>query len=120
MAAVTWDDVVNHAPELATGVSAGAQADILAHVNGTVNVALFGGEDSHRVKLIRVYLAAHLGTLDKSRGNIASTSGVTSESAGGLSRSYAIIPGDSSAMSSTSYGKEYLRLIKIARLPFAL
>jgi hypothetical protein len=103
MASITWTDVTNHAAELAS-VSAGAQTDILAHVNTALNVTLFGDETSARLKLARIYLAAHLGTM----ANLGGVSGpVSSESAGGLAMSYAVAMTRSN-LGITSYGRAYL------------
>lgn len=103
MAAITWTDVTNHAAELAS-VAVGAQTDVLGHVNTALNVTLFGDETSPRLKLARIYLAAHLGTM----GNLGGVSGpVSSESAGGLSVSYAVWM-TNSLLASTSYGRAYL------------
>lgn len=103
MAAITWTDVTNHAPELST-VTAGAQTDVLAYVNAALSVSLFGDETSPRLKLCRVLLAAHLATLEAQRN----TSGpVTAAAAGGLSRSYGALASRSIA-GTTGYGRAFL------------
>jgi hypothetical protein len=115
MSAIVWADVVNHAAEL-SGVAAGAQTDILAHVNTTLNVSVFGGEDSPKLKLARIYLAAHIATLQSLGG---SSGEIQSETVGGVSYTYA--PGSTTGGSfeSTSYGQQYSALIRnsIARFP---
>lgn len=88
MAAITWDDVTAGAPALSS-VDADEQTLILAYVNDLLDVTVFyGGEDGSVVKLLRVYLARHFavgGTL----GGSGAAGPVISESAGGLSRTYA-------------------------------
>lgn len=115
MAAIGWSDVTNHAPELSS-VAAGAQTDILSYVNDTHDVSVFlDGEDGHGLKLARIYLAAHLGTLLPTN---SSGGQIKSQSAGGLSRSYGpFISG--SGLASTSYGVKYNDIVNAssARAP---
>lgn len=68
MAAIAWADVVGIAAEFAT-VSPIAQGFYLGFVNVELNVSMFGGEDAAKTKLARIYLAAHLATLDRLRGS---------------------------------------------------
>jgi hypothetical protein len=123
MAAITWANVTNFVSGLST-VAADAQADILAYVNDLHDVSLFGGEDGATLKLLRIYLAAHLAssTAASSGGGGAGTGLVASESAGGLSRSY-IYPDLSSdaGLDTSAYGREYKAIIKRsgARVGFA-
>lgn len=113
MADITWTHVTNFAAELAD-VATDARTDILAHVNTCLDVATLGGEDSALVKLARIYLAAHMGTLARpaSTGEVAGP--VTSESAGALARSYGSIAELSSGAlyGSTEYGREFSRLVR--------
>lgn len=121
MAAITWTDVSTHASSL-VDLDVLIQTDILAFVNEELNCAAFGGEDSAKTRLARIYLAAHLGTV--SLLALTGSSGpVTSETEGSVSRSY----GDgSSAFASiygtTSWGQLYLSLLRssTAALPFVL
>jgi hypothetical protein len=104
MADITWTHVTAFASELSS-VDEEAQAMILAHVNGEHGVAVdeFGGEDSPTTKLVRIYLAAHLGTMC---GMGAAGGMVTSESAGGLARSYATGVGlEGADLDLTVYGR---------------
>lgn len=119
MAVITWAMVVNHASEL-SAIGVDAQNDILAHVNTTLKPSVFGGEESGKLKLARIYLAAHFGTIEKARGSVVGP--VVSSSAGGLSRSFAVVQGSSNDYDSTPYGKQYAALLKttLARLPFVL
>lgn len=118
MAPITWDHVVDHAAELSS-VDVEAKVDILAHVNDTIATEFFGGEDAARTKMARVYLAAHMGSIAKSRGS-TSTGAVTAESAGGLSRSYSVVTTALEDLDATSYGRSYAGLVKrsAARVPF--
>lgn len=117
MASIVWADVVNHAAELSS-VDTDAQTDILAHVNTTLDVRVFGGEDSPKLKLARIYLAAHMATLQTLGG---SSGDIQSESVGGVSYSYGAAA-DASDFSSTSYGKQYSALVRnsIARFPLVV
>lgn len=117
MAAIVWADVVAFAPQLST-VASTVQTDILAHVNTALNVVTFGGESAPRLRLARIYLAAHVGTVT-SGGGSAAAGPVTSESDGTISRSYASVSTAASDTESTSYGQMYAHLIRTsaARLP---
>jgi len=122
MASITWDDVVDHAPDLAC-LDVEATVDILAHVNTALVVGEFGGEEAPKLKLARIYLAAHYGTVNK-RGDGAQGP-VISERAGPLSRTYA--NGDEASSSesefgATSYGRAYLSLLRTtpARAPIVI
>jgi len=108
MADIDWDDVEAIAPELST-VSADAQTMILAYVNDALDVSLFGGEDAAKTKLIRVYMAAHRGAMTQRNGVGGS---VSSQSVGGISRSYGTVGGGADDYNSTAYGQEYLSLIR--------
>lgn len=120
MAAITWTDVVDVAPALST-VDADAQTMILAYVNAELDVVMFGGEAAPKTKLARVYLAAHLGTLSRPGASATAAGPVVSESAGGLSRSYAnMVSSTSSAgLERTTFGTMYAFLVgtSLARAP---
>lgn len=110
MADIVWQDVVDVAADLATGVSAGGQAKILAHVNRVVDPGCFGGLDSPTYTLARAYLAAHYGALAKAltagRGPVSSTS------EGGVSISYLNLhPANSSLLGTTVWGRAFLGLV---------
>ncbi len=116
MADIIWTDVVDFASEL-SALDSEAQTAILAYVNDALSPKAFGGEDSPKLKLARIYLAAHVGTL--SRGGGGPSGPVTSETAGNISRTYAAAGGAPSDWSSTSYGQLYIALVRTsrARLP---
>lgn len=118
--AISWSNVVAHAPELSV-VSSSAKTDILAYVNESLAVELFDGEDGPKTKLARIYLAAHLGAGVAVSGGATAVGAVTSESAGGLARSYGqALVVDVASFGSTSYGQAYLQLVRSSacRVPF--
>lgn len=111
MAAISWADVEALASELSS-ISVGAQDSILAYVNTQLTVSEFGGEESPNLRLARLFLAAHLGTIhtEDSKG------AVVSESEDGLSRSYASVSsGDT--FKSTSYGRTFLIFVRVNSIP---
>ncbi len=117
MADIVWTDVTDFASELST-VDSDAQVVILAYVNDALSVSAFGGETSPKLKLARIYLAAHVGTL--SRGGTPMAGPVTSETDGTIARSYAARAiANPSDWDSTSYGQLYAALVRTsrARLP---
>lgn len=117
MAAITWSDVTALAGEL-SNVSPTAQTIILNWVNTALDVSFFaGGETSSKLKLTRIYLAAHLGSLGPRVGI------VTSESEDDLSIGYTIPPippGGDPFWFRTGYGEAYQMMVNTtaARLPF--
>lgn len=111
MAAIAWVDVVAFAPLLST-VAEDAQVDILAYVNQAIDTSLFGGESSPMLRMARIFLAAHFGSMP-GQSSTGAVGPVTSESAGGLSRSYAqTVATGSSSFESTTYGQQYVELCK--------
>lgn len=117
MSAISWTDVLVHAAELSS-VDEDARTDILAHVNSTLNVSVFGGEESPKLKLARIYLAAHMATLQLLGG---SSGDIQSESVGGVSYTYGAAAA-SSDFNSTSYGKQYSAIVRnsVARFPLVV
>lgn len=113
MAPITWTNVTDHASELSV-VSAAAQTDILAVANTTFNPAEFVDETSVKLKLARIYYAAHFGTLEKEKSGGAAAGTVIAESAGGLSRNYASAASivSSSGFDQTPYGRLLIVLIR--------
>ena len=109
MAAITWANVVDFDSGL-SGVDADAQTAILAFVNVEHDVDAFDGEDGPKLKLVRIYLAAHLGRTIGAAG--AATGLVTSASAGGLSVSYGSFSTSAEALGTTGWGNLYLALVK--------
>jgi hypothetical protein len=116
--AITWDDVTAFASTL-SGVDVDAQDAILAWVNSTLDVSLFGGETGPKLKLARIYLAAHFATAGL---NGASSGMVTSETVDGISRSYQPFALTGTGLSLTTFGQLYLALVRTsaARVPLVL
>lgn len=116
MAAIVWTDVVAIAPEL-TSTVVQAQTDILAHVNTVHNAVNWGGEAAPRLRLARIYLAAHAAT-SISRGDVAGP--VLSQTDGRLAQEYAFpryqadpgLFGSDLLLDSTTYGREYRQLMR--------
>lgn len=107
MAAIIWTDVVALAPEL-SGVAAGAQTDILAYVNTAHSVVNWGGETSPRLRLARIYLAAHFA----SSGALGNAGGsVTSKSEGEVSVSFGNAT-SADALAATAYGRLYGQILR--------
>lgn len=105
---IAWADVVALAPELGT-LSVGTQNLIVEEANGEVIAKNWPNEA--RAKSAARYLAAHKGTLLKRGGGGAPLQSV---SMGGVSKTYAVsMAADASVLRSTSYGQEYLRLLKL-------
>lgn len=115
MAAIRWSDVVNGAPapDLAS-LHVEAQDLILATVEEEVNADNFGGSTSATYKRARVLLAAHYAQagLDAQRG-VAGP--VTSMSADGLSKSFAVTGTAASSddeLAATGWGRQFKGLAR--------
>lgn len=122
MASITWSDVDNFAANLST-VDAGAQTDILAEVNTCLNVSYWGGESGPKLKLARIYLAAHMATCAL-QGAAGAGGPVTMEMVDRLQVSYAQ-PGGGVAfdsLDSTAFGKMFRALARTtkARAPVVI
>lgn len=103
--AVTWSDVAAIAPELAA-VPSGAQTAILATASRQVSASVWGDWYDDGVK----YLAAHMGALSLRGG---ASGAVASEAVGSLAASYSQPQGVRGALSATSYGAEYQRMVRM-------
>lgn len=111
MAAINWAEVVLHAAELST-VGTTVQNEILAYVNSVIQVALIDGEAGPKTKLVRIYLAAHMGTATVAASLATSAAGaITSRKEGDVAVSYASTVASATTPDSTAYGQMYLRLI---------
>lgn len=122
MAAIVWADVVAVAPELAE-LSSALYTDILGYVNVALVPTEWGGEDSSRLRLARLYLAAHYATMVSRGGSVGEIVGfVTSESAGGLSRSYSSGASTGTVYDATPYGQLFWALFRstLVTLPIVL
>jgi hypothetical protein len=106
-------DVLLVAAELST-VTDAQWASIWADVELEVGVA--GAGSQVRADRLAVQLAAHMATVRHVRsGGAASPGPLTSVSMGGVSKSYAQPAGGvrNSALESTKYGQEYVRLTRL-------
>lgn len=116
MAAILWSDVTDTAADLAV-VSANAQTAILAFVNEALDTRLFAnGESDNRLKLARVYLAAHYGAIDAG-GSGGPGGPLASESGGGLARTYAVLTTSTTdpLLELTPWGKAYRLIMRPMR-----
>ena len=118
---ITSADVLELAPELTT-VSAEAWVWILAYVS-EVDLT-FVSDTENTTQILRIYLAAHMATITTlgSSSSSAAAGPVTSESAGGIRRSYATIATSTvgSDLTSTRYGQRYTAILRssLASGPF--
>lgn len=110
-------DVTAFAPELASIVDA-VWTDVLAYVNefdltqvAQDNFNLVGAS-AQTDRMAKIWLAAHIVTQDK-RGSSAAAGPLTSESVGGVRRSFGLIPFGTamSSLATTRYGQEFLEVI---------
>lgn len=118
MAAIVWADVSAFDSTLAS-VDSDAQDDILAHVNTALEAGDFpGGEEGARLRLARIYLAAHFAQ-SAVTGGTGAGGPVTRERAGELEVAYAAASAGS-GLDETAAGrrfKELLRGVAAFRVP---
>lgn len=102
-------DVIAIAADLDGKLDDGAWIDVLAYAN-QVNLAQVGGTDQDS-RMARIFLAAHVAkTALLARSGAAGP--VTSESVGGVRRSYGFIAGQvGTGLASTRYGQMYLDVL---------
>ena len=109
---IAWADVTAFASELSS-VDVATQTDILAYVNAALAPDAFGGEASARLRIARIYLAAHHGALSL-RSSAAGP--VVSRSEGDLSVTYGYSLASAASgdplLDSTEYGKLYRQLVR--------
>lgn len=107
---IQWSDVTALQSNL-DSVSAAAQMIFLAHVNEDLNPAAFGGEDSAKYHLARCYLAAHLGELERRRGQ--TTGALQSKTIGtsSITLAYASSQSQGDALMQTTWGGAYSLLL---------
>lgn len=119
MSAITWADVKAVDAGLSK-VNVTAQGMFLAAANALISEP-FGGDDSPTFRLVRVYYAAHYGTL--SIQGIAGPSGnIVGESAGGLSRQYAnnSPAGTDPLWDKTIWGQSYRNIVRSSCAAFPI
>lgn len=106
--AILESDVLAFSPELSV-VNSDAWVDIVAYVN-EMDLTLLG-ETAQVDRMAKIFLAAHIGTMD-ARASNGSAGPVTSVSAGGIRRSFGLVATASgTALGSTRYGQMYLDII---------
>lgn len=117
MAAITADDLIAYSSAL-SAMDPIVLADILALVNTGFPALpqVFDGEDGQKTRMARIYIALHFASLPGA-GEQRAGGAVTSESRGGLSRSYAAPPTTSgdSEFNDTQWGRRYLILLRGSR-----
>lgn len=122
MAAIVWNDVSNFAPELAS-FNASAQTDVLTYVNTEAfDVSVFGDETTQRLRLCRIYLAAHIAKVATTGISVAAGP-TTEERVGELTRSYGMLSRSrNSLLAATPYGRALMEMIdrSPARAPMLL
>jgi hypothetical protein len=120
--AIVWGEVAAIAPTLAN-TNPYTQGAILEYVNTALHVECWGGEGSPQLRLARLYMAAHMGTVSSS-GASGAAGPVTSETAGGLTRSYGFMSSTEAdpLLDATPYGRMYRELLmrSAARSPIVL
>lgn len=108
---IFWSDVLAIAPELST-ISDRTAVDLIEYVNEMDLTQLC--ESAFTARLAKLYLAAHLGSLDK-RANSGAAGPVVGEAAGGVRRSYGLLPlGDATWLGSTYYGQSLMALLSMS------
>ena len=113
MAVIVWADVTAVAAELTTtAVASDTRTYVLDYVNNRAIDGDVWGEFADDGKR---YLAAHMATMAIS-GSGGAAGPVILETLGPMSRSYATTASTSGddSLSLTRYGREYLRLLRIA------
>jgi hypothetical protein len=115
MADIAWADVIARYPGDAAlaAVDPGA-GDSWAKLANGLSAKFFGGDDSEKYKTARILYAAHFALGGGGGGGAAAAGPVTSESEGGVTRSYAVTStaAISGSHASTSYGRLYDELVR--------
>ncbi len=107
-------DVVNFATELAsTSIGDGMWADVLAYVN---QVNLSSLDSAIDIRMARIFLAAHVASVTRrsAAGGYEAAGPVTSESVGGVRRSYALVSGAAegqTGLSESRYGRMFSQIL---------
>lgn len=122
---IVWADVVGLAPEL-SALTTTAQNTILAYANVAFDEAQFkldpGSSISNTLRMARIYLSAHLGTVTRWQGS-AIAGPLIRASDGRLEQEFAVIPQNiRSTYAFTSYGVmlDFLLSTSKARMPGVL
>lgn len=116
MSAILWTDVTGTFPNdtLLLNLPVVAQTDVLAYVNTVLSVEFFGG-DGTKLRLARIYFAAHMGYTEALRGQAGTITGpLIGESLGFATRNYAstIVGLRATSHASTNYGQLFDDLVR--------
>jgi len=113
--AIVLQDVLDFAPELRS-VSRQAWALILPYVNSLPADGIGGGADGPDVRLARVLLAAHYGTVSR-RGRSGAAGPLTSEAVGSVRRSFGLVAlaAADATLGATAYGHQFLGLLTMSQ-----
>lgn len=101
--AITWQDVIDVAPELAE-IPASSQGAFLTTATTLVQDADVWGD---LLPIGQAYMAAHLGQLWRLKGR----GPISSEGVGALSRAYASLSGDRGVWDLTPAGQMFIALV---------
>lgn len=116
MPPITKQDVLEFAGELVR-VKDPAWANIIRFVNGidSSGIDKFGGDEGETLRLARIFLAAHFGTISL-RSKSGAAGPVTSEAAGAVRRSYGLVAlaSHDAALGSTTWGQQYQGLLSMS------
>jgi uncharacterized protein DUF4054 len=121
VAAITWSNVTAIVPGLSS-IAVEVSDAILEWVNAQVASSAWGGDDSVRYKMVRVFLAAHLATLGPwSTGGVGVSGRVTSKTMSATSASVTYQQKlTTEALQMTEWGQMYAWMIRgnaRARMP---
>lgn len=107
---IDQDEVEAIAPELGDDALADAQWLLLLE---TAALQVVGFPTERKAQIAGAWLAAHLGTVQKPNSGSGSAP-LQSISVGAVSKTFAVsMAMDASSLQSTSYGREYDRLVKM-------
>lgn len=115
MAPIVWADVTGFFPNdtALAAVSPAAEALILDRVNTELAATFFGGENAPKLRLARIYFAAHIASSTPSAAGSGAAGPLIAESEGGASRSYAIASVSlTGSHSLTGYGQSFDELVR--------
>lgn len=101
-------DVEAIAPELTGKLSAEAWT-LLLEVSG---MQVAGIPEGRKRDMAAIYLAAHLASMSKPGGG-GGSGALSSVTVGAVTKAFAVPSGDTEALQSTRYGKQYLQLIRL-------
>lgn len=115
MAAIVTQDVLDYAPELASVNSGAWTLLILPYVNSLGADGIGGGEGGATLRIARVLLAAHYGTVSK-RGKTGASGPLTSKAVGQVRESFGLVALASAdaSLGATGYGQQFIGIISMS------